>query len=260
MRASRGIAAGGAGRALAVVATIAFGTLCLVFSDFVSGLQPVPERIGARLPLALATGLTLVLAGVGLSIGRTATPAALLLAGIHLSWATVLYLPLVAASKAVFGLTWIGCFENFALAGAMLALAAQPRSRSTHAAPDRVAARLAFLARPLYGVSLLVFGLAHFRYPDFVAALIPAWIPAKPFLAWFTGIAHFAAGAAVLAGIAARLACLWHAAMCLVIFALLHVPRVAADAGNRGEWTSLFVALALCGAALAFAGRFAARD
>lgn len=250
-----------AGRTLVAVTTVAFGALCFAFSDFVSGLQPVPEQVGARLPLALATGLTLVLAGIGLSIRRTATVAALLLAGIHLLWATVLYLPLVAASDAVFGLAWVGCFENFALAGAMLALAAllrdpSPASRAT----NRVAERLSILARPLYGVSLLVFGLAHFRYPDFVAALIPAWIPAKLFLAWFTGAAHFAAGLAVLAGVAARIACLWHAAMCFIIFAVLHIPRVAADLGNRGEWTSLFVALALCGVALVFAERFATRD
>jgi uncharacterized membrane protein YphA (DoxX/SURF4 family) len=248
-----------AGRALLCLATLAYGVLCFAFSNFVSGLQPVPEWVGARLPLAWLTGAVLIAAAAWLAVSRRATAAALLLAVIHLFWATVLCLPLVATSPALFGLMWIGCFENFAFAGAMLALAVSLRDPLSPDKADRIATRVAFLARPLYGAALLVFAFSHFKYPDFVAALIPAWIPGKLFFAWLTGAAHFATGIAVLAGVATRIACLWHAAMCFIIFAVLHIPRVAADSGNRGEWTSMFVALALCGAALVCAALSARR-
>ena len=48
--------------------------------------------------------------------------------------------------------------------------------------------------------------------------------------------------------------------MCFVIFAVLHVPRAAADTGNRAELAGTFVALAPCGAAPVFAERLLRRD
>jgi len=249
-----------AGRFLLVLATLAYGLLCFAFSDFVSGLQPVPAGIGARLPLAWLTGAALVAGAAALAIRRTAAPAALLLAAIHASWALLLCLPLVAASNAPFGMAWIGCFENVAFAGTFLALAAALREPGAASMPRGWIPRSAALARPLYGSALVVFALSHFRYPDFVAALVPAWIPAKLAMAWLTGAGHLATALAVFGGIAARIACLCHALMCFTIFAVLHIPRVGATPCDRGEITSMFVALALCGAGLVYAGRATRRD
>lgn len=248
-----------AGRFLLVLATLAYGLLCFVFSDFVSGLQPVPAGIGARLPLAWLTGAALVACAVALAIRRTGASVALLLAAIHASWALLLCLPLVASSKALFGTAWIGCFENVAFAGTFLALAAASRGPGAASMSRGWIPRLTALARPLYGSALVVFALSHFRYPDFVAALVPAWIPAKLAMAWLTGAGHLATALAVFSGVAARIACLCHALMCFTIFAVLHIPRVGADPSNRGEITSMFVALALCGASLVFAARSARR-
>jgi len=85
-------------------------------------------------------------------------------------------------------------------------------------------------------------------------AITPAGVRA------LTGAGHLATALAVFGGVATRVACLCHALMCFTIFAVLHIPRVGATPCDRGEITSMFVALALCGAGLVYAGRATRRD
>lgn len=97
----------------------------------------------------------------------------------------------------------------------------------------------------LFGGSLPVFGLSHFARIEFTAGMIPAWMPAPVFWAWFTGACHVASGAAILTGVLARLASLLFAVMVSGFLLLLHVPRVIADPACRLEWTMLALAFAI---------------
>jgi uncharacterized membrane protein YphA (DoxX/SURF4 family) len=74
-------------------------------------------------------------------------------------------------------------------------------------------------------------------------------MPARLFWAYATGAGHAAAGLAILSGIQRRLAATLLAAMCGCFVLLLHAPRVAAAPTSRFEWTMLFVALSITGAA-----------
>jgi len=51
----------------------------------------------------------------------------------------------------------------------------------------------------LYAITLLVFGTKHFRYAEFVATLIPSWMPARLSLARFVGVARFACAVSIFA-------------------------------------------------------------
>ncbi|MEO6800349.1 MAG: hypothetical protein ABI178_10470 [Rhodanobacter sp.] len=55
-------------------------------------------------------------------------------------------------------------------------------------------------------MALIFFGVSHFAYVNLTTPLVPEWLPAHLFCAYFTGGAYIAAGVAVLVGVRARLA------------------------------------------------------
>lgn len=219
--------------------TLGFGLVCLAFRDFGLQWQPVPDGVPGRTALAILNGAVLAASGALLFWPRTALGAARFLAGYFLLWVILLKVPKVIAAPAVV-LPWLGFAEILSLAAgaAILALRLGPADR-----PGLRALRY------VYGACPLVFGLSHFVYIEFTAAMVPAWMPGQTFWAWATGIGHVAAGFAILSGIMARLAATMLAAMMGSFVLLLHLPRVLADPASQVEWTMLCVATALAGAA-----------
>lgn len=240
-----------AGRMVFALGIAAIGAVSLTFSEYVSGLQPLPADLPGHLAIAIATGSALLLCGIGMLFARTARVAALSVAALMLLGCLLIHLPILLANIRI-GYSWVRLFETLALGGAGLVLAGMMGAKK-HFANDS-GEKLIRVGRIFFGISLPVFATTHFIYPEIVASLIPAWIPAKLFLAYFTGAAHLFAGLAILSNIKARLAAALAGAMYGSWALILHVPRVAADIGNQGEATSLFVAVALCGAAWVIAG------
>ena len=105
------------------------------------------------------------------------------------------------------------------------------------------------LGRVFVAVSLVVFGVQHFIYGGFVATLVPAFMPGRLFWAYFVGVAFFAAAAGILYKLMARPAATMLGVMFFLFLVLLHIPRIIGNSSNGNEWTSGFVALAMCGGA-----------
>src|SRR5713226_7929732 len=105
------------------------------------------------------------------------------------------------------------------------------------------------LGRVFVAVSLVVFGVQHFIYGGFVATLVPAFMPGRLFWAYFVGVAFFAAAAGILYKLMARPAATMLGVMFFLFVLLLHIPRIVANPSDGNEWTSGFVALAMCGGA-----------
>jgi uncharacterized membrane protein len=225
------------GRTVFAIAVAALGAQMLVTGDFLRGFQPVPAWLPARALVADASGLVLVAACAGLLAGRQ------LAARVVLAWLAAfviaLYVP-ITITHAGEGGVWTCTFEMIALGGAAAVLAL----------PDAPA-----LGRICYAASLPVFGIQHFLYRDYVASVIPDWIPGHMFWALATGVAEIAAGASLLAQVKHRLAAPLLALMFAIFVVVVHVPRALAAANHGPEWTSLFVAAAMCGSALVIAGR-----
>jgi uncharacterized membrane protein len=231
------------GHILYALAMLGIGVLTLVYRDFALQWQPVPADFPAHTVLAALSGVFLLITALGTLVPRLALPSALLLAAYWLFW-TLLRLATELLHLAAPVGQAIGVAEDlvFALGAALLVLALSPRPG------------LAFL-RILFGLCCLVFGLAHFVYAGFTAAMIPAWMPARLWLAYATGAGHAAAGAALLAMVLPRLAVTLEAAMMSSFVLLVHIPSIDADPAPfwgpdaRTRIILTFVALGLSGAA-----------
>jgi uncharacterized membrane protein len=230
------------GRLLVGFAMVALGAICLRYADFIMEWTPVSPQLPARAALAYVHGSVLIVAGLGLFFERTVRLAALVLGSVWLLW-TLVHVPRVIASWRT-GLG--GLAEAFALTSGLflLAVVAGPTVKRTEL----------LISRYGYAFCLPMLGTVHFLYPDAVAKFIPKWIPAHLFWAYFTGIAFWAAGLAILSGVQARLASRLLAIMLSSWVLILHIPRVAAAVGDRHEWNTLFLAVAQTGAAWILAG------
>lgn len=220
---------------------ILLGAVGIWFHDFAMQWQSVPAGFPFRTQFAVVTGLLLILGGGETLSGKFSRAGALLLGCIYGLWLLILHVPLVIAKPSDFG-TWNGVAEIvFMIAGAVTLYTA-----AAGAVSDRVAHGVCIAT----GLAALVFGAAHFKYAEFTATMVPAWIPpSQIFWAYATGVAHLAAGLSLLSGIRARLGATLLAVMMALFVVLVHVPRVVAAPDELLQWIMLGVALSLSGSA-----------
>jgi uncharacterized membrane protein len=102
---------------------------------------------------------------------------------------------------------------------------------------------------------LIAFGIDHFLYKEFVATIVPDWIPWHMFWTYFAAVALIGSGVCILFKILIRQISMLLGIMLLIWFVILHIPRAVADPdGAKGnEITSVFQALAFSGVAFVIA-------
>ncbi len=170
------------GHAVFAATMIALGVLGLTKGDYVSVWQPIPQSLSA---LSYLCAVISLICGLGLLWQRTAAAAARLLLAWLLLWLLVLRLPGIVLSPTV-DYWWAAC-KIAVMAAATWVLyvwfaAGWDKRRFGFASGDRGLR----IARMLYGVALIPFGVAHFLYLQPTAAL-GAWLAA---LACGLGIFH----------------------------------------------------------------------
>lgn len=217
---------------------IGLGAVGFAVGDFAMQWQPVPKDMPGREALAYLSGALLVTGGLAAIWSRTAAWGALALGVMYGVWVLLLHLPNALTNKPNDIAAWNPVAELAALAvGGLVAWAVGRR-------PE-----LAERGVRLFGVWPLIFGLAHFGYAKFTASMVPGWLPAPLFWAYLTGVCHIAGGLALICGMLPRLAATGLAAMFAVFALVLHLPRVIAAPDVRIEWTMLFIAVSMTGAA-----------
>lgn len=234
---------------------IGLGILGLDKGDFAPGWSPVPESLPARQALAYLCDIVYLACGVGLLWRRTSAIAARVLFVYLVLWLLLLRLPWLVLSPQVG--TWWPASSTAVLAGTAWIL-------YSWIANDLDNGRFGFvtgdkglrIARALFGVGLIPFGLAHFLYLEATAPLVPSWLLWPVFWSYFTGGAFIAAGLAMIFGVYARLA----AALVTLQFGVLTVvvwaPRIVAGSLNAFQWNEFVVSILLTAAAWVMADSY----
>ena len=214
------------GRIITGITIAAFGILHFVVSHSLAGIM----FLSTTVPLywTYIEGTILTAAGLCIIAGFRTRIAAIVTGSLFL----LLYLfygPLKEIAHPYDPGAWTAPFELVALGGGVLLLAGIRAGKY------------------LLAIALVIFGIQHFIYADFVANLITPWIPFKLFWAYFVGIAFFASAISMVTDIQLRLSSLLLGSMFLLWVLVLHGPLVIQHLREEAQWNSLFIALAMGG-------------
>ena len=247
----------GIGHVLFGVAAAGLAILDLTYGHFAPVWEPLPAWLPFPEVWVYAVGAILLAASAGLFFARTALASAIFVGAYEAAWAVARMRPVVL--KPLLVSSWYGFSEALGpCMGAWILCAVLCRPDDGPAmtgTTGMVSERAQRLARVLFGAACVVYGVAHFAYASYTAAMIPACLPARVGLAYLTGVAHVAAGLGLLVGVLPRLAATLEAIM-MTLFGLLvwlpsffaqPMPAWAAPAQN--QWSETVVTILLVASA-----------
>jgi uncharacterized membrane protein len=230
------------------VGMIGLGILAVVYGDFAMVWQPVPDWVPGRTALAYASGVIMLLGGVGLLVRATRAWSARVLFPYIIVWASLKLPALFVAPKVE--AVWLGFGELAVLfAGGWVLfanLADLPEGSPLRALTSDRSLRI---AQMFFAVWLIPIGLSHIVYVQGTVDLVPAWLPYHKGWAYLTGAGHIAAGLGVLFSIFPRGAAFAEAAMIGVFTILVWAPKIVAAPHERLPWTAFFISWAIAAAA-----------
>lgn len=232
------------GRLFLAIGVMASGVQQLVIADFVRLVPKLPPWVPSQAAFARLVGLLLLAVGAAMLTKRWPRAAAVTFAGLLLWSFLFLNVPRLMTNPMV-GFMWTNPLKVLALVGGALLLleSASGVGRATR------------WGAALMAAFLVVGGIQHFVYADFVTQLVPEWIPRRLFWTYLAGVALIAGGAGIVVPRTSRLAATLTGVMIFLWVVILHIPRAMADLRNAGETSAIFEALALSGVAFLVAAR-----
>jgi uncharacterized membrane protein len=227
-----------AGHAVFAATLIAIGILGLVQGDFAPIWQSVPKGLPGREVLAYICAFVSLACGVGLLLPRVAAVAARVLVVYLLLWLLLVKGRFVLADPTA-AVSYETCGETAVLlAGAWVLYA-------WFVTGDQGLR----IARVIYGLAMIAFGVAHFAYLKLTASLVPPWLGAPAAWAFITGVTYIAAGLAMITGVYARLAAVLSAVQIGFFTLLVWVPVVLGGHVDADKWNEFVVSCVLTAAA-----------
>ena len=243
----------GLDRGFFAIAAASLAILSLTYGEFGPSGQSLPGWIPWRETWVYLSALLLLAASAGLCFPRTALPGALTI-GAYQVVCAVLGTPPILSKPLSIG-AWYGfCEALTSLVGAWI-LYAMLRRQSRGSETPIAGEGAVRVAQVLFGLTCVFYGSSHFVYADYTASMVPAWLPDRLGLAYFTGLGHIAAGIGIIVGILPRLAATLEAIMMSLFGLLVWVPSFFAQprpqwaTPPQNQWSELVVNLVLAASA-----------
>ncbi|HEY4988755.1 MAG TPA: hypothetical protein VII09_03060 [Opitutaceae bacterium] len=240
------------GRVFFALGIVGLGGQHIFNAEFIAVIvASFPTWMPGRYFWICVAGTGLMVTGISMLLGKGARASGLVLGVALLAALVLLQIPEQARHFVSIGIA-TNAFKELTLAGGAFIVAASA-NRAKPAPGDGFLVAFGCFA---LGLTCAVFGADHFEYRDFVATLVPSWMPGHIFWTYFAGAALVAAGLGMVFRVLPRLASALLGGMIFIWFLVLHIPRALADpyGGNGNEWTSVFEALAFSGIAFMLVG------
>jgi uncharacterized membrane protein len=236
-----------AGHAVFAATMVAVGILGLIKGDLTAVWQPVPKGVSASEVLAYFCAFISVACGMGLLWQRKSALAARVLLAYLLLWVLIFRVPGLLRGLTVEAY-WSLCKTGVMLAAAWALYAWLAAGGDRQHLNFATGERGLRIARAVYGLAIIPFGIAHFQYVENTASLVPKWLPTHVALAYFTGAAFIAAGMAVLIGVCGRLAAALSVLQMGMFLLLVWVPAAITRSLDSFQWGEVLVTWVLTAA------------
>jgi uncharacterized membrane protein len=246
------------------LATVAAGIFDLVWGDFDASHQPIQafgDHIPGRALFAYITAIWMIAGGAAILWRRSAKAGAAALAVIYFIFA-VFWFPRFYTAPHFLGVrpsVYIGVLGG--VGTQLIVVAAGALVYASWAMSGSSWPRTILIARWIFGLCSVDFGLVHLTGVKDNAVYVPKWMPlGGEFWTIATGICFILAGLAILSGILDVLAARLLALMLLVFSAVRLVPMIFAFPHRHDVWGGNAYNLAAVGAAWILAESLASRN
>jgi uncharacterized membrane protein YphA (DoxX/SURF4 family) len=233
------------------------------YADF--RLVFLPLAVSAIIPAlnfwVYIASIAIVIASIAIIFDKNGKEISLVLGGVLLLFFVLGHLPyelFFDPNNKHLG-TWINALKELALSGGAFVVAGSfiraPIFAQKESFTFYFLEKIIPFGKIFFSITMIIFGISHFIYPDFVVYLIPNWIPFHLFWTYFSALALIGSGVAIVINFKQRLVSILLGTMLFLWFILLHIPRAMAEPFiNEGnEITSVFQALAFSGIAFLIA-------
>jgi uncharacterized membrane protein YphA (DoxX/SURF4 family) len=243
----------GLARGLVALAVASLAVLSLTYADSAPLGQVLPAGIPGREIWLHGSAFLLLAASAGLCFSRTALPSVLIIGAYEAIWAFAGTPPIFSHPLSIGA--WYGFCEaltSLVGPGILYVTLRLQAPGSEMPVPQERAVRA---ARVVFGLTCVFYGWSHFAYADYTASMVPTWLPGRLGFAYFTGLAHLAAGIGLVVGVLPRLAAILEALMMSLFGLLVWVPSFFMQPRPKwatppaNQWSELVVNLLLAASA-----------
>lgn len=235
-----------AGRYLFAVALLGFGLIQLITGNLPSEFIPLPPGMKGKIIIAWITGIIFIASAICIIINKFSKSGAVAAGTIFFLF--LVYPHSIKLLSNVYNPSeWVAFLETLCFSSIALVLASTlPNDKFINAKCNNTLNKCAIAGKYIFAIAIIIFGIQHFMYEKFIVTLVPSWIPFKIFWLYLVKAGFILTGISIILNFKTRLGLTLLGIMFLSWVLILHGPRVAATPKIEPEWTSFFVALAMC--------------